>query len=561
MNSTELTTLLADLIATWENEVVEFKQAGDGFSTDDIGKYFSALANEANLRGGERAWLVFGVNNKTRAVVGTDYRPEPARLQSLKMQIAENTAPRITFRDIHELQHHSGRVLLFEVPAAPRGIPIAWKGHYHARAGESLTSLGLDKQDEIRGQTLAQDWTAQLVPGATLADLDDAAVRKARESFAQKYANRFAADEVASWLLPAFLDRARVTRNGQVTRTALLLLGKAESAGHLSPHPAQLTWKLEGPERAYEHFGPPFLLSTTQLYQRIRNIQLRLLPQDELLPVEVSKYDQKIVLEALHNCIAHQDYTRHGRVVVTEQPARLVFENEGSFYEGQPLDYLEGHKIPRRYRNPFLAQAMAGLNMIDTMGYGIHDMHARQARRYFPMPDYDLSTPAAVKLSIYGGVVDPAYSRLLIQKTDLPLADVLALDRVQKKLPIPDEAAAGLRRAGLIEGRKPNYHVSAQVAAAADGKAAYIRTRAQDDEFYAKLLTDYLAKFGQADRAEINKLLLDKLSDALTAPQRYNKVSNLLGKLRRSGAIQNTGSDSAPVWRLAESYERLIRKN
>ena len=277
--------------------------------------------------------------------------------------------------------------------------------------------------------------------------------------------------------------------------------------------------------------------------------------------MEVSKYDQKIVLEALHNCIAHQDYTHHARVVVTEQPARLVFENEGGFYEGQPLDYLEGHKIPRRYRNPFLAQAMAELNMIDTMGYGIHDMHARQARRYFPMPDYDLSAPGAVKLSIYGGVVDPAYSRLLIQKTDLPLADVLALDRVQKKLPIPDEAAAGLRRAGLIEGRKPNYHVSAQVAAAADSKAAYIRTRGQDDEFYAKLLTDYLTRFGQADRGEINQLLLDKLSDALTEQQKYNKVSNLLAKLRRRGSIVNSGSDTAPCWRLAAKNERSAERN
>ncbi|MGK2897296.1 MAG: ATP-binding protein [Burkholderiaceae bacterium] len=408
----------------------------------------------------------------------------------------------------------------------------------------------MDKQDEMRGQTLAQDWTAQVVPGAALVALDEAAVRKARESFAQKHANRFAADEVAGWPLATFLDRARLTINGQVTRTALLLLGKAESAWHLLPYPAQLTWRLEGPERAYEHFGPPFLLSTTQLYQRIRNIQLRLLPQDELLPVEVAKYDQKIVLEALHNCIAHQDYTRNGRVVVTEQPARLVFENEGGFYEGQPLDYLEGHKIPRRYRNPFLAQAMAELNMIDTMGWGIHDMHARQARRYFPMPDYDLSDPAAVKLSIYGGVVDPAYSRLLIQKTDLPLADVLALDRVQKKLPIPDEAAAGLRRAGLIEGRKPNYHVSAQVAAATDQKADYIRTRAQDDEFYAKLLTDYLTKFGRASRSEIGDLLTDKLSEALSDKQKYNKISSLLTKLRRAGVIVNTGSDTAPCWQL-----------
>lgn len=70
MDHAALDALLTDLIATWENEVVEFKQAGNDFDTDKIGQYFSALANEANLRGVDRAWLVFGVNNKTRSVVG-----------------------------------------------------------------------------------------------------------------------------------------------------------------------------------------------------------------------------------------------------------------------------------------------------------------------------------------------------------------------------------------------------------------------------------------------------------------------------------------------------------
>lgn len=543
--------MLEQLIVTWENEVVEFKQAGNDYDTNKIGEYFSALSNEANLRGAERAWLVFGINDKTRAVVGTNYRPESEHLHSLKSQIAQSTEPSITFRNIHVLNDVAGRVVLFEIPAAPRGIPIAWKGHYYARAGESRASLGLDKLDEIRQQTLQQDWTAQVIADATLDDLDEAALRKARESFAQKYANRFAPDEVAQWPLGTFLDRARITQNGQVTRAALLLLGKAESAWHLSPQPAQLTWKLDGPERAYEHFAPPFLLNTTRLYQRIRNIQLRLLPQDELLPIEMSKYDQKIVLEALHNCIAHQDYARNGRVVVTEQLDRLLFENEGGFYEGQPDEYVEGNKTPRRYRNPFLAQAMAELNMIDTMGYGIHEIYKGQARRYFPLPDYDLSAPNVVKLTIYGGVVDPAYSRLLIQKTDLPLADVLALDRVQKRLPIPDEAAAQLRKAGLIEGRKPNYFVSAEVAKATSSVAEYIRTRAQDDDYYAKLITDYLALKGSANRAEINKLLMGKLSDVLDDKQKYGKVSNLLTKLRRRGVIENTGSDTAPCWQLA----------
>jgi len=553
VESAALKALLDRLIATWENEVVEFKQASNEYDTHKIGEYFSALSNEANLRGLERAWLVFGVNDRTRVVVGTNYRSEPERLQSLKYQIAQGTEPNITFRNILVLYDKVGRVVLFEIPAAPRGIPIAWKGHYYARAGESRAPLSLDKQDEIRQQTLQQDWTAQVVAGATQDDLHQAALRKARESFAQKYANRFSADEVEHWSLAAFLDRARITQNGRITRAALLLLGKAESAWRLSPYPAQLTWKLEGPEQAYEHFGPPFLLNTTRLYQRIRNIQLRLLPQDELVHVEVSKYDQKIVLEALHNCIAHQDYSRNGRVVVTEQPDRLLFESEGGFFEGQPDEYVEGGKTPRRYRNPFLAQAMAELNMIDTMGYGIHEIYKGQARRYFPLPDYDLREPHVVKLTLYGGVVDPAYSRLLIQKTDLRLVDVLALDRVQKKLPIPDEAVIRLRRMRLIEGRKPNFHVSAAVAEVTANKADYIRTRAQDDAFYAKLLTDYLAKFDRANRTELNGLLMDKLSDALDDKQKYNKISNLLTKLRRQGVIVNTGSDAAPCWRLAES--------
>ncbi|MBL3529440.1 MAG: putative DNA binding domain-containing protein [gamma proteobacterium endosymbiont of Lamellibrachia anaximandri] len=551
MDQNALQGLLDSLIATWENEVVEFKQAGKEYSTSEIGKYFSALANEANLRGLERSWLVFGVNNKTRTVAGTDYRPEPDRLQSLKMQIAENAEPSMTFRTIHELQDPDGRVVLFEIPAAPRGMPIAWKGHYYARAGESLTNLTLDKLDEMRQQTMAIDWSAQIVD-TRFDHLDEQAVQTARNSFARKYANRFPEKEVMGWPLSTFLDRAHLAQDGKLTRTALLLLGKPEAAYLLSPHPAQMTWKLEGEDRAYEHFGPPFLLNTSTLYQKIRNIQVRLLPNDALLAVEVAKYDQKVVMEALHNCIAHQDYARSGRIVVTEQPDRLTFENEGDFFEGQPGDYIAGNKTPRRYRNPFLAQAMTELNMIDTMGYGIHEMHVGQARRYFPMPDYDLGESGMVRMTVHGKVVDPAYSRLLMQNTDLPLVDILALDRVQKHLPVTDDMVKHLRQAKLIEGRKPNLHVSATVAKAAGSKAEYIRTRAQDDAFYAQLITDYLAKFGQATRQEIDTLLMGKLSDALNEEQKRHKIGNLLTKLRRSGRIRNTGSRKASQWELAE---------
>lgn len=548
----EMEALLDGLIQSWENEVAEFKQAGNDYKTNKIGEYFSALANEANLRGLECAWLIFGINNKSRAVVGSNYRPEPERLQSTKMQIAENTEPSITFRNIHELDHPQGRIVLFEIPAAPRGLPIAWKGHYYARAGESLTHLGLDKLDEIRKQTMASDWSAQIISAATLDHLDEKALQQARTSFARKYANRFTSDEVMNWPILTFLDRAKLTQDGALTRTALLLLGKDEASYLLSPYPAQITWKLVGTEHAYEHFGPPFLLNTTELYRKIRNIQLRILPEDQLFAIEVAKYDQRIVLEALHNCIVHQDFLRNGRIIVTEQSDRLILENEGAFFEGMPEDYISGNKTPRRYRNPFLAQAMTELNMIDTMGYGIHSIHIGQAKRYFPMPDYDLDEPDAVKLTIHGKIVDPAYSRLLFQKTNLPLDEILALDRVQKRLPLTDEMVKRLRRDGLIEGRKPNLHISASVAKVTAEKAAYIRTRAQDDDYYCKLITDYLKKFSKASRTEINRLLIVKLSDVLDEDQKINKISNLLTKLRRHGRIVNKGSNKRPSWQLVE---------
>ena len=139
---------------------------------------------------------------------------------------------------------------------------------------------------------------------------------------------------------------------------------------------------------------------------------------------------------------------------------------------------------------------------------------------------------------------------MLIQKTGLPLADILALDRVQKKLPLDNETITHLRRAKLIEGRKPHLYVSAAIASATSSQADYIRTRAQDNTFYIRLVNDYLAKFGTASRKEIERLLWDKLSDALDAPQRAAKIGNLLTRMRKAGMIESTGLPKTSRWKI-----------
>lgn len=548
MSPAELTNLLRDLIDGWENEVVEFKAAAHQFSADKTGEYVSALSNEANLRGAACGWLVFGVSN-SRKITGTTHLDDVQRRQSLKHHVQQSIDQGLTIREIYEVEQDGKRMVLLEIPAAPQGIPISWKGDYRARAGESLVPLSLDKLDEIRQQTINMDWTAAVLPNATLDHLDPAAILRARQGFAERYPRL--AEQIERWDDTTFLEKARLTLNGGITRTAILLLGKDTSWHLLSPHPAEMTWKLTGPESAYQHFQTPFLLNATALAKRIRNIQLRLMPPDELIYREISKYDERSLLEAIYNCIAHQDYRQRSRVIVIEHIDRVEFISVGEFFDLLPEDYMLSERVPRKYRNPFLVTAMTELNLIDHLGNGIHRIVSDQRRRFLPMPDYNLSEPTEVKLTIHGAVIDEAFSQQMMVRSDLPLEDVLALDRVQKGMPISKEAVARLRRAHLIEGRSPKLHVSSVVAAAAETAAAYVRTRAQSDEFYAKLVLDYLTVAGEASRQDINDLLWEKLSDALDDKQKQGKVMNLLTKMRQGGQIRNAGTRAQSRWILS----------
>lgn len=550
MTNDELISLLDSLIRGWENEVVEFKEARTRFDREKIGEYVSALSNEANLRGFASAWLVFGVSNAGQ-ILGTSLFTDAQDRQSLKQQVYQSIEPRLTIREIHEVKHSDTRILLFEIPAAPRGMPISWKGHYFARAGDSLVALPIDKLEHIRRQTIDTDWTAVVVPSATMTHLDSAAMTRARQGFAERHAPRITVAEISSWDDATFLEKARLARDGQLTRAALLLLGAETSTHLLNPHLAEMTWKLVGEQHAYEHFHLPFLLTTTELAKRIRNVQLRLLPPNELIYREISKYDELSILEALYNCIAHQDYGRNARILVTEHADRLIFESAGGFFDGEPDDYVLYARTPMKYRNPFLVGAMTGLNLMDHMGYGIHRMVEVQVRRFLPLPDYDLNTPDAVRLTIHGAVLDEAYSQLMMVRTDLPLEDVLALDRVQKGLPISEQSARHLRKAGLIEGRKPHRRITPRVAAATDTMADYIRTRPQADAHYTKLVTDLIYAQGYADRNDVETLLRPLLNDAMTEIQKSNKITYLLTKLRKQGVIVNQGSRTKPRWELS----------
>lgn len=515
-----------------EKETVEFKEAKNNFDFNSLGKYFSALSNEANLQGVRCGWLVFGVHDKTREIVGTSYRKDSNNLQSIKHELARNTTANLTFSNIYELTVEGKRVLMFEIPSAPQGLPIAFNGHFYGRNGESLVALNIHEIDAIRSQR-SFDWSAQIAEGATIDDLDSEAINKARFEFRKK--NPDIADEIAQWNDDTFLNKARLTINGEITNAAIILLGKTESTQFLLPNIAQMTWILkdgDGLEVDYKHFFPPFLISVDKLLSQIRNITFRYMPDNTLFPDEVMKYDNYVIREALHNCIAHQDYSLRERINIIETPDSLLFSNGGAFIPKTIENVIEKDAPQRYYRNSFLCTAMVNLNMIDTIGSGIKRMFVNQRKRFFPMPDYTI-TENEVSVTIYGKVINEKYVRLLKQDPNLTLSHIIALDKVQKQLPITDTEAKLLKSRKLIDGRKGKYFLSEVVASETGDMAEYVQNKAFNRKYYTDLAYELIKKQNSkgTSRREIESLLLPKLSKVLNDEQKQNYVRNLLHQM------------------------------
>ena len=519
----------------YEDEVVEFKKAENNFDFDDLGKYFSALSNEANLRDKDFGWLVFGVQDKTREILGTTYKNGMKSLQKLKYDLSQHTTDRNTFRDIFELKVEGKRVLMFQIPAAPRGIPMAWQGHFYARRGESLVALDMSKYEEIRRQTSDFDWSKQIVDGATIADLDEKAIKEARGGYKEHYPNQ--KKEVDAWSDEVFLNKAKLTIDGRITNTAILLLGKPESLHYIN-HIGEIVWRLAGKDNVGQVFTIPFLLTTTEVMHKIRNYPFKIFPNNSFLPGEGMKYDNEVILEALHNCIAHQNYAENARIIVIERENELEFRNSGGFYDGTYEDYITGERIPKKYRNPFLAQAMANIKMIDTEGFGIHKMFVSQKDRYLPMPDYDKSDNDTVVLTLPGTVIDENYSLLLLENSDIDLATTVLLDKVQKGKAISDDTIKMLRKKGLIEGRKPHLYVSKQIAKVTNKQIEYTLRKGFNDEECKEWILKALNDHKILSRKQINELLWNKLPIDFTDTQRINKIGNLLMRMKRDGTIK-----------------------
>lgn len=542
------------MMEAFESEVVEFKEAKTNYSFNDIGKYFSALSNEANIRGYQEAWLIFGISDNKK-IGGTEFRRQGS-LQNLKKELVNGTNERLTFMEIYELTMEGQRVIAFQIPPAIRGIPTTWQGAAYAREHESLCPLPMNKVDLIRSQ-IGMDWSKEIIEEATFDDLDPEAVKRARELFSKRQMDRKRAQDILKKLSDVeVLNKAGITIKGKITRTALLLLGKSESSCFFDGFIPRITWTLYNANhsiKTYEHFDMPMLLAVDKVYSRIRNVKYRYIAgQQTLFPDEVNQYEPELIKEVINNCIAHQDYRLRGKINVEEFEDKLIFINEGAFIPETIEQALEPGYKPPYYRNVFLCNAMVNLYMIDTNSMGIPMMYQIQRNKCFPLPTYDLSTINRVKVIVYGKILDKNYTQLLYSDAELSMRTVFLLDKVQKKEAISKESFKTLKKQGLVEGRYPNLFVSFKVADIVGQKAAYVRNKGLDDDICKQLIIKALESMGEISKKELMEILEKVLPEVLSDEQKSKKVSNLLQVMKREGILGVKGKNRYAKWCLKD---------
>lgn len=544
MTNQEYIDIFYSLIGHAENEVVEFKKAERNFDTDDLGKYFSALSNEANLRNVDFAWLVMGYHEPTHTVVGTSFKNSEDGINKLKHDIASNSTDKLTFREIVPISVENKRILMFKIPAAPRNIVVKWKGIPYGRDGESLVPLNDSKSDEIRHQMPIPDWSAVLVESATIEDLDELALATARIMYKKVHSATIPANEVDDWSTEEFLCHSEMMRDGKLTKAAILLLGKPLALQKIHPTNAQITWvwkDKEGEVVDYEHFSIPYILTVDKIFGKIRNRTMRELPGGTLFPDTMKQYEDYSIREALHNCIAHQDYTLGGRITLVENEGFLFYSNKGTFIPKSIEKVLKDKGPQSEYRNTCLAHGMVHFNMIDTVGRGIPKMFKEQRRRFFPMPEYDIDEKEnTVSVTIYGISSDDAYTDLLRSDSSLSLMECLWLDAVRRHKPITREAVKHLKERNLIEGKAPRYNIALSVAQKTQQVGHYTKETGLKKDALTKLVLQLASNAGSSGfkRSDVFELLQQSLPAGMTKTQKINYISNMLRAMHTSGYLQ-----------------------
>ena len=518
-------------------EYKNLKNSINGSEGDDLVSYVSAFSN---MEGGH---IVIGIEDKTFEIVGIQ-NLHSYNTENIKLTLVKNCT-NLSSENLEISEYITSDtkkiVWIVKVPKHSFRLPVYAHKKAWQRIGDSLVRMTNERLDTILNENFnKEDWTKVIIEDATINDLDEEAIKKARIEFVKR--NPRYSEEIESWNNAKFLNKAILTIRGKITRACFILLGKQEEE-HFLDSAVKIRWNLktiDNQDKDFEIFHIPFILSVDEVYKKIRNLKYRYLKEGTLFPDEVLRYDPFVIREPLNNAIAHQDYSEKSRINVEEfEDDHLVFTNYGRFIPKSVEDVVLHDSPEEYYRNPFLVEAMRKLGMIETQGGGIRKVFNFQKQRFFPLPEYNLSENK-VKVTITGKVINEEFAKILINNPEITLEDIILLDKVQKQVQLSVDELKYLRGKKFIEGRRNGIFLSQDLVKKTGNKellAEYVKNKSFDNDYYKKLILEYIAKSVKVKRSEIDNLVIPKLSEVLSEKQKKDKIRNFLFALGKEGKI------------------------
>lgn len=529
---------LEDWMRGVEDEHLEFKEARNQYSTKKLIGYCSALANE---RGGN---MILGVTDrKPRRVVGTNAF---ADLNGIKAKLVEKLRLRV---EATVLAHPDGRVLVFEVPSRPIGMPIACDGAYLMRAGEGLVAMTPDQLGRIFDEA-GPDYSAEICSRATLDDLDPRAVENMRKMWVQKSGN----ESLHSLDTGQLLSDAELVMDGGVTFAALVLLGTHRALGRHLPH-AEVIFEYRSSEASIPYqqrkeFREGFFLFDEELWKAIDARNEVYQYEEGLFVGDIPTFDRRVVREALLNAVSHRDYRNGGSTFVRQFPGKLEVVSPGGFTAGVTPENMLWKQAPRNRR---IADVFAKCGLVERSGQGARLMFERSIRDGKLRPDFSGTDDYEVFLSLHGEVRDTRFLKFFGKIGQETLAtfstqDFLVVDLIHREQPVPPDLQDRLPRLlelGVIEsqGRRSNkaYFLSRRFYTALGEGGTYTRRRGLDKETNKALLLRHI------EDSQDEGARFEELSQVLPSLSR-RQIQGLMEELKREKRIHVVGKTKAARW-------------
>ena len=523
------------LLEAKEGENIEFKKAENSFEFDELAQYACAIAN---CGGG---YIALGITDKRpRKVVGSRAFPQPERTR-------EGLMTRLRLRiDFHLLESEGKRVLVFDIPSRPVGVPIQDKGISWWRVGESLVEMPMAELRAIFTEA-GHDFSADVCEEAQLDDLDSDAIETFRGRWLEK------TDRIALAILPQaqlLRDCEAVTQKG-ITYAALILFGKREALGRLLGQSEVIfeyrATEASGPAQQREEFRQGFFSFYDRLWELINLRNNKQHYQDGLFILDVPTFDERVIREAILNAVSHRDYQLGGSVFVRQYQHRLVVDSPGGFPPDITLENILDRQSPRNRR---ISDILARCGLVERSGQGMNLMFELSVKQAKSLPDFSGTDRLHVRVTLDGLVQDPKLLTMMErigQETlqSFSTGDFILLNHVRSDRPVPEELRdhiARLLELGVIEKVARGRFILGQRYYATTGKkGVYTRMRGLDRETNKELLMKHIRE-NAGNGSRLDELL--QVLPSLTKSQ----VQKLVRQLKKENRVHLEGTTRAGKW-------------